>query len=76
MPVISDNIKLNNNAHQKPSTWKPLTSFSAKIIMKALMASKKSPKVKTVIGIVSIVRIGFTIVFKKAKTTATINADK
>lgn len=40
------------------------------------MANKKKPKVKTVMGIVRIVKIGFTIVFKKAKTIATINADK
>ena len=43
--------------------------------MKALMANRKKPNVKTVIGIVSIVSIGFTMVFKKAKTTATIKAE-
>ncbi len=44
--------------------------------MKALMARRKNPSVKMVIGIVRIVRAGFTIVFKKANTTATFNADK
>ncbi len=76
IPVNIERIKLNNNAHQKPSTWKPLTNFPAKIIIKAFIANKKKPKVKTVIGIVRIVKIGFTIVFKNAKTTATIKADK
>ncbi len=40
------------------------------------MASKKSPNVKTVIGIVKMVKIGFTMVFKNAKTIATNNAVK
>lgn len=40
------------------------------------MANKKNPKVNTVIGIVRIVSIGFTILFKKANTTATNKADK
>ncbi len=42
----------------------------------AFITSKKSPKVTTVIGMVSMVKIGFTIVFKKASTTATNNAVK
>jgi hypothetical protein len=44
--------------------------------MKAFIASKKNPKVKTVMGIVRTVSIGLTIVFKKANTTATINAER
>jgi hypothetical protein len=39
------------------------------------MTSRKNPKVKTVIGIVRMVRIGFTIVFRKARTTATFSAE-
>jgi len=39
------------------------------------MANKKKPKVKTVIGIVRMVRMGLTMVFKKANTTATRNAE-
>ena len=35
------------------------------------MTNKNKPKVKNVIGSDKIVRIGFTIVFKNAKTTAT-----
>jgi hypothetical protein len=38
------------------------------------MTNKNKPKVKNVIGNDKIVRIGFTIVFKNAKTTATRNA--
>lgn len=37
----------------------------------ALIANKKKPNVKTVIGIVKIVKIGFTMLFKNAKTIAT-----
>lgn len=40
------------------------------------MASRKSPKVKIVIGIVSSVNTGFTIVFKNASTMATMMAEK
>ena len=76
MPLIKESIKLKHKAHQKPSTWKPLTSFSAKIIINALITNKNKPKVKSVIGIVRIVKIGFTIVFKKASTTATNMAEK
>ena len=39
--------------------------------MKALITKRKNPKVTTVIGMVRMVRIGFTIVFKNASTTAT-----
>ena len=43
--------------------------------MNALIANKNNPSVKTVIGMVSTVRIGFTIAFKKANTMATSKAD-
>lgn len=76
MPVIKERIKLNNSAHQKPSTWKPDTNLSANKIMNAFMAKRKNPSVKIVIGIVKMVRMGFTIEFKKANTTATNKADK
>lgn len=45
-------------------------------MMNALIANKKKPKVKTVIGIVKTVSAGFTMAFKNAKTIATINADR
>ncbi len=76
MPVHTERIRLNKRAHQKPLTWNPLTSFSAKMIINALIAKRKSPSVTTVIGIVRMVKIGFTMVFKNASTTATISADK
>lgn len=44
--------------------------------MKAFIAKRKKPSVNMVIGIVRKVSTGLTIVFKNAKTTATINADK
>ena len=44
--------------------------------MNALIASKNNPKVKMVMGIVSMVNIGFTMAFKNARTTATNKADK
>lgn len=71
-----DKIRLKNNADQNPLTEKPSTSLPAKIMMTAFITSKKSPNVTTVIGMVSMVNIGFTMVFKKANTTATNNAVK
>ena len=45
-------------------------------MIKALIANKNNPMVKKVIGIVKIVKIGFTTAFKNANTTATKIADK
>lgn len=45
-------------------------------MMKAFKAKRKNPNVNIVIGIVNTVSIGFKKVFKKAKTTATFNAEK
>lgn len=42
--------------------------------MPALITKRKKPSVKNVIGIVKIVKIGLTTVFKKANTTATKSA--
>ncbi len=75
-PLTIDNTKLNHKAVQNPSTLKPSTNLSANKIINALMTNKNNPKVKNVIGSDKIVRIGFTIVFKNAKTTATKNAVK
>ncbi len=49
-------IKLNTISYQKPSTEKS----TIKLIM-ALMASKNISNVKMVMGIVRMMRIGFTI---------------
>ncbi len=73
--MLKERIKLKINAVQNPSTLNPSTSFSANIIMKALITSRKSPKENMVIGMVNIVKMGFTIAFKNAKTIATNIAD-
>jgi hypothetical protein len=44
-------------------------------MINALIANKKNPNVSIVIGMVKIVRMGLTMVFKNANTTATKNAD-
>ena len=41
------------------------------MIIKAFITNKKNPRVKKVIGIVKMVRMGLTTVFKNAKTKAT-----
>ena len=71
--VTSDNITLNNNAHQNPSTTKPGTILPAKIIIIALITNRNNPNVITVTGIVKINKIGRTNPFSRASTTATIN---
>ncbi len=75
MPVIKESKRLKIMAVKNPSTLKPSTNFSAKIMMMALITNKNRPKEKMVMGIVRIVKMGLTTAFKKAKTTATIKAD-
>ena len=72
--VTTDNIKLNNSAHQKPSTLKSVTISAANKIINALITSKKNPKVTTVMGMVSSIMMGLTTAFKNASTEATISA--
>lgn len=43
-------------------------------MIKALIKIKNKPKVKTVIGMVSTIIIGFTMAFKKARVAAKITA--
>lgn len=71
-----DKMKLNKSADKKPSTQNPLTNFSANKMIMALMAKRKNPNVKTVIGIVRTVSIGFTMAFKNANAIATFKAEK
>jgi hypothetical protein len=71
IPVVIDKIKLNNNAHQKLRTSKPSINLSVRIIMSPLMTIKNNPNDRIVIGIVKMVRIGFTMAFIKANTRAT-----
>jgi hypothetical protein len=72
--VNKDNKRLNNKAHQKPATEKPLTSFSASKMIRAFITKRKSPKVTSVIGNVNNIRMGFTIALSTANTIATIIA--
>ena len=66
--------KLNNNAHQKPSTSKPGIKRSANKIINALITKRKSPNVTSVIGRVSIINIGLSMALRIASTTAKIIA--
>ena len=74
MEVNRDNKRLNNKAHQKPSTEKPFTSLAASNIIKAFITKRKRPRVTRVIGRVIRIRMGFTIAFKIANTIATMIA--
>ena len=65
---------LNHKAVQKPSTLKPTTNLSANKIITPLITNKNNPKVKKVIGKDKMVKIGLTIVFRNANTTATKTA--
>ena len=65
---------LKPNAHQNPSTVKPLTMRLVSIIIAAFITRRNNPKVKNVIGIVSKINIGFNKLFNNESTAATINA--
>lgn len=45
------------------------------MMMMALITNRKKPRVKKVIGIVKIVKIGLTTALRNARTTATSNAE-
>lgn len=62
------------NAHKNPAMWIPDTNLPASMIIKTFITSKKIPSVRMVIGKVSIIKIGFTIAFKKARTNEKIIA--
>jgi hypothetical protein len=70
----NDNSKPKIKAHQNPSILIPDTRLSARRIISTLITSKNIPNVTMVIGSVSIIRIGFTIAFRKARTKAKIIA--
>lgn len=71
MEVTNDSIMLKKKAVQKPLTEKPGTISLANKIIAALMISKNKPRVKMVIGIVSITSTGFRMEFKTESTIAT-----
>ena len=62
---------LKKKAVQNPSTLKPVTISPANRIMAALMIKRKTPRVRIVIGIVRITRMGLTIEFSNERTAAT-----
>ena len=66
--------KLKINATQNPSTPNPETKPSANKMITALITRRNNPKVTIVTGNVNSTRIGFTIKFKIANTSATIIA--
>lgn len=63
---------LNTNADQKLFTANPDTNPSHICMIKAFITNRNRPKVKTVIGSVKRIKMGFTIMFKKPRTKATI----
>lgn len=62
------------NAHTNPSMYIPETNLSASKIINTFNTKRKIPKVITVMGKVSITRIGFKIAFKNASTRENIKA--
>lgn len=63
--------KLKSSAHQIEATEKSAIKKSAIITIKALITSRKSPKVIIVMGSVRNIKIGFTIDLRRPKTKAT-----
>lgn len=72
--VTTESNKLNNNALHHPSTLKPGTKSDAHFIISTLITIRKSPRVNSVIGKVSIMSIGFIKLFSNARTIARIIA--
>lgn len=72
--LISVRTMLNINAYQKPATAKPSITQSVINMIMAFITSRNKPRVKTVKGMVSITRIGFTNVFNNDKIMATSKA--
>ncbi len=54
----------------------PETNLPASKIINTFITKRKTPRVRIVIGWVSIINIGFTIAFKMARTKAKISAVK
>ena len=69
--VMIETIKLNSNAENQPSTLKPGTISADHLMMRILMTSKNNPNVKMVMGMVRIIKNGFTKLFNKPNTAAT-----
>jgi hypothetical protein len=65
---------LKSNAHQKPSTTKPGTILPINRIIRALITSRKNPRVMIVKGIVRNIRMGLIKVLMMARAIAIIRA--
>ncbi len=65
---------LNKSAHQKPSTRKPSTKWAVMSTIKAFITTRNKPKVKSVIGMVSTMMMGFKKALSTARTKATKTA--
>lgn len=72
--VMMDSNKLNNNAHQNPSTLNPFTNSAVSKMMAALITNRNKPNVNKVSGSVSNIRMGFTMAFNMASTIAKMMA--
>jgi hypothetical protein len=66
---------LNQKALHQLATVNPFTIKADHLIMIILMISRKKPKVKIVIGMVSMISIGLTKAFNKASTNASKTAE-
>ncbi len=72
--VASESKILNNNADHQSLTVKPGTIAAAHFIISILITSRNKPSVRIVIGIVRIIRIGFTKPLSNASTNASMMA--
>ena len=70
--LTTETIKLNKSAENQPSTVKPFTRLAVHFTIRMFMTSRNNPSVTIVTGMVRMISIGFTNVFSKANTNATI----
>lgn len=68
--------KLNNNAHQKPSTLNPVNHRPARRMIRAFITNKNNPKVTTVTGKVSKISTGRRVALRNANSMATKRASR
>ncbi len=64
-------MKLNNNAYSQPLTLNPGTMSEVHFTIKTLIKRRNNPNVNRVIGMVSMMSIGFTKLFNSPITNAT-----
>ena len=68
--VTIESTMLNHNAAHQFTTVKPGTILADHLIRRILITSKNKPSVSMVIGMVRIIKIGFTKLLSSASTTA------